>query len=282
MAKRVKKIDSKEVGLEIGLIIFKFFLKTEYLHYGYFTKDLNNDIHDLPKAQEKYAELLISFIPEGVKTILDVGGGSGKFAQKLHESGYEVTMVSPSKVLNKYAENLLGEAVDVHTKKFQDLELDKKYDMVLFSESFQYIPMEESLSRAKQHLHPNGHVLISDFFKTDPEGKSLLGGGHKFHEWEEIIAKHPEYQLLKEQDITAETSVTIDIVKTFTESVIEPTWRLLFALGEDRFPKIMKLVKWKFKKKFAKMENKHFTGQRNGANFRKYKKYMVYLYQVKE
>jgi hypothetical protein len=34
---RQKKVDSKEVALEIELLIFKFFLKTEYLHYGMFT-----------------------------------------------------------------------------------------------------------------------------------------------------------------------------------------------------------------------------------------------------
>jgi SAM-dependent methyltransferase len=280
MSKRAKKIDSKEVGLEIGLIISKFFMKTEYLHYGLFTDGVVQDIHHLREAQENYAEMLLSYIPAGVKTILDVGGGSGKFAQTLHAHGYEVTMVSPSKMLNRYARDLLGDSVDVHTKKFQDLELGKEYDLVLFSESFQYIPMQESLTRAKQHLKPNGHVLISDFFKTDPERKSLLGGGHRFDEWEQIIANHPEYKLLQERDITAETSPTIDIVKSLTESVIEPIWKLLFSLGEDRFPRSLKLLKWKFAKKITKIENKHFTGKRNGENFRKYKKYMVYLYQV--
>jgi 2-polyprenyl-3-methyl-5-hydroxy-6-metoxy-1,4-benzoquinol methylase len=280
MGKRVKKIDSKEVGLEIGLLVFKFFMKTEYLHYGYFVDGLKNDVYDLPKAQIKYAELLMSYIPEGVKTILDVGGGSGKFASTLTEAGYEVVMVSPSKMLNKYAKELNGDKVDIVTKKFEDFESDKRFDMVIFSESFQYIPMEKSLEKAKSHLKPNGHVLVSDFFKNDPDNKSLLGGGHQWPEWEKVRANHPEYSMLKEQDITKETSVTIDLVNTMTNELIHPAWKLLFALGEDRYPKLMKMVKWKFKKKFAKMENKHFTGQRNGANFIKYKKYMVYLFQV--
>ena len=58
MAKRIKKVDSKEVGLEIGLHVFKFFLGTEYLHYGYFVDGLEPAVANLKKAQENYAEMV--------------------------------------------------------------------------------------------------------------------------------------------------------------------------------------------------------------------------------
>ncbi|NJL13835.1 MAG: hypothetical protein HC913_13095 [Microscillaceae bacterium] len=43
----MEKIDSKEVGLELGLRVFNFFLKTEYLHYGYFEKEMPIEIQSL-------------------------------------------------------------------------------------------------------------------------------------------------------------------------------------------------------------------------------------------
>jgi len=102
--KKNRTIDSKEVGLEIGLIFMKHFIKTEYLHYGFFTPDIPVEMQSLAKAQQNYAEFLLERIPSGTKSILDVGGGSGKFAQVLTQLGYRVVMVSPSKLLNAYAE----------------------------------------------------------------------------------------------------------------------------------------------------------------------------------
>lgn len=281
MGKKKKTIKSQEVGLEIGLIFFKYFLKTEYLHYGLFTDGLETDVQNLGKAQENYAEMIFDAIPDGVETILDVGCGSGKTAQQLVARGYKVECVSPSKLLNEYARNLLGDSAPVHTAKFEEVKLGKKFDLVLFSESFQYIAIEDAMEHALNYLNPNGHIIVSDFFKTDAPGKSALGGGHKFAEWEEQKPKYPLKTII-ERDITKETAPTIDLVHTMTRDVIHPIWTLLLRLAEDRYPKLLKLVKWKFRKKLDKMEKKHFRGERNGANFIKYKKYMFYLFQVQK
>ena len=77
-----RKVDTKEIGLEIGLIIGKHFFHTEYLHYGYWTNDLDINLLNLPQAQENHSNFIISHIPEGTKTILDVGCGVGRFALK--------------------------------------------------------------------------------------------------------------------------------------------------------------------------------------------------------
>ena len=279
--KKNRKIDSKEVGLEIGLIFFKHFLKTEYLHYGYFTPEIEVDITNINKAQEAYADYLLSHIPEGVTDILEVGLGSGKFAQLLTSKGYNIVAVSPSKMLNGYAKEMLGDTVDVHTKKFEDFSSDKKFDLVLFSESFQYIKPDQALDNALAHLKKDGHILICDFFQTDAPGKSPLGGGHKYAGWLEVLKKYPQLDKKFEEDITKNTAPTMDLANGMTMEVLKPMWYLLFALGEDRYPRIMKFIRWKFKKKLEKMEKKHFQGERNGANFIKYKKYMTYLFQYK-
>ena len=275
MGKRVKKVDSKEVGLEIGLHVFKFFLKTEYLHYGYF-ENLDADVGNLKKAQEIYAEKLFAQIPEGTKTILDVGCGSGRTAAELLSKGHEVDCVSPSILLNKYAEKLVDGRGVIHNTKFENFESDKKYDLVMFSESFQYINMDKALTGALKFLNPNGHILICDFFRRDMPEKGPLGGGHKFKEWEQVLAKYP-LDILVDKDITNETAPTIEIVDHLAKEVLEPIWKLIFMLAEDRFPTLLKLVRWKYKKKLEKMESKHFSGQRNGANFIKYKIYKMYL-----
>jgi SAM-dependent methyltransferase len=279
LKKRKHKVDSKEVGLEFALLVFKFFLKSEYLHYGYFIDGLEADITNLKKAQENYVELLFSHIPEGTKTILDVGCGSGKTAQQLVLKGYKVDCVSPGMILTAYARNLLGDHVEFFQCKFEDIITDKKYDLVLFSESFQYIPLDKSIRKALELLNPGGHIMVSDFFNTDPEGKSKLGGGHDYQEWLKIKESIP-IKTLAEKDITAETSLTIDIVNQLNIEFLKPVWNSAWLLGGDRFPAIIKIVRKFYKKKLRKIENKHFTRERNGELFRKYKKYMFYLFQA--
>jgi SAM-dependent methyltransferase len=281
MGKRIKKIDSKEVGLEIGLLIFKFFLKSEYLHYGLFNNNLETDISNLAKAQQNYAELLISQIPAGTKKILDVGCGSGKTAQELIKRGYEVDCVSPGKILTAHARELVGEKAQIFQAKFEDLNTSKTYDMIMFSESFQYIPMESSFSNSLKFLNPGGHIMICDFFKTDTQGHSPMGGGHFHSEFLEVIKKFPIIEVTS-KDITKETAPTIDLVNALSMEVIFPAYNLIFLLAEDRFPWVTKLIKWKYKKKLEKIQNKHFKGERSGKSFMKFKTYRFYLFKKKD
>jgi predicted membrane protein len=85
---------------------------------------------------------------------------------------------------------------------------------------------------------------------------------------------------LTEIDITAETSPTIDLVNQLNAVVIKPVWSSAWALGEDRFPFIIKIIKRLYRKKLSKLEDKHFTGQRNAEMFRKYKKYIFYVFKT--
>ncbi|MCX6189965.1 MAG: class I SAM-dependent methyltransferase [Bacteroidetes bacterium] len=279
--KKNRKVDSKEVGLEAGLMILKFFLKTEYLHYGYFTNGLATDVANLKQAQENYAEMIFSHIPEGTKTILDVGCGSGKTAQELIRKGYQVDCVSPGQILTAYAKKLIGDKATFFQSKFEEISNNKKYDLILFSESFQYIPMDQSIPKAMELLHEGGHIIVSDFFKNDPDKKSKLGGGHEFDEWLKYKAAYP-LKTISELDITAETAPTIDILNQMTMEVVFPVWSTVWALAEDRFSLLVKLVKWKYDKKISKIENKHFTGMRTGENFKNYKIYKFYLFQVQK
>jgi SAM-dependent methyltransferase len=273
---RAKKIDSKEVGLELGLVIFRFFLKSDHLHYGLFENGLRADVADLREAQENYTRMLMDLIPAGAETILDVGCGSGATSKRLLEAGYEVECVSPGKILTAQVRKLLGPDVVIYQSKFEDLPAGKKYDVVLFSESFQYIPLDNGVPSALARLKEGGRVIVADFFKRDVPGKSPLGGGHNYQEWQSKLANWPVHVSF-ERDITDETAPTLDIVHQFSDQVLYPVWQSVFSLAEDRFPKLLKFVKWRFRKKIEKLENKHFTGQRNADTFKQFKKYMVYV-----
>ena len=70
MSENKEKVSSKEVGLEIGLVISRFLYKTEHLHYGYWPDDLAIIPENVGKAQDLHSKLIMDTIPEDVETIL--------------------------------------------------------------------------------------------------------------------------------------------------------------------------------------------------------------------
>jgi len=283
MSKRSeKKTVSREIGLEIGAICGKHFLKLEHLHYGYWTEDMEVDIFNLHIAQEKYVEFLISHIPEGTKTILDVGCGMGQISRKLLDKGYTMDCVSPSVYLAECARKLLDDDVAIFECFYEQLETDKRYDVVLFSESFQYIPPKDAVAKSLSILNPGGHMLICDIFQTEAEGRCALSGGHKLLQFQEVMAaKEDSLELVTDIDITENTAPNIDIECGLFREVGLPVIDLVKKLMGSRHPWLTKLVLWKAKKKINRIHKKYLSGDRSGENFKKFKTYRLFLYKKK-
>ncbi len=273
-----KKIDSKAVGLDIGLLIGRFFMETEDLHYGYWPDDKTATAQNFTAAQHRHSQLIIDNIPEGVKSILDVGSGSGNLAKKFLTLGYEVDCVLPSEFLAENIRKKLGDQSTVHVCGFEDLDTDKTFDMILFSESFQYVKLGFSIDKIVDMLPDNGHLLICDFFRKDVPGKSPLGGGHKWTKFEEKINAVP---LTKKTDIdiTEETAPTNDLLDKFVTQVLEPIKNMSGEYIDSNYPRFTSFLKWKYEKRINKINRVYFTGQLTGENFIKYKTYRLLLFQ---
>ena len=273
-----KKTLSREIGLEIATICGRYFLKLEHLHYGYWTKGLEVDLANLRKAQENYVDFLISNIPDGVNSILDVGCGMGQIAKKLIDAGYKVDCVSPSSVLAQQTRSLLGEESKVFECFYEQLQTENRYDLVLFSESFQYIDPKISTKKTLALLNPDGYLLICDIFKVDTAEKSPISGGHNLTDFFNIISECP-LSLVKNLDITEETAPNRDIEDHILEEVVVPVTNLAGQLLDSRYPLLFRILKWKYKRKIEKIRNKYLSGQRTAENFKKFKTYRLLLYK---
>jgi SAM-dependent methyltransferase len=264
------KVDSREVGLVAGLNLFSYFLGTRDLHYGLWQDDLEVCIQNLPAAQQRYSEFLISHIPEGVKRILDVGCGAGGLASELLARGYEV-------------ERQAGEDFRIHQGRFEDVDFDdgQKFDLVMFSESFQYITLDSVFENAKRRLKPGGHVLICDFFKTGAPGRTVIGGGHPIRKFMAALEKSG-LEVLADKDITRETAPNLDIVDQMGRELFYPTFELIGYAFDSNHPWLSKLFRWKYQKKLKKINRKYLSGERNGANFALHKVYRLFLLRLPE
>ena len=275
-----EKVSSKEVGLEIGLVISRFLYKTEHLHYGYWPEELEIIPENLRKAQDFHSALILDAIPKNVETILDVGSGSGGLAEKLVKEGYKVHCVSPSEYLADAIEEKLGDEVKVFRTTCQELELTQKYDLVIFSESFQYVQVNQALEKSIEAIKTNNHLLICDFFRQPGTGRRPLGGGHGWDWFQNALKDYPFEEIIN-KDITKETAKTMDLINDMLSDVAIPISSLSGRYMESNFTKTMKIFRWVFRKQLAKINEIYFSGNLTSEMFNRMKTYRLLLYRLK-
>ena len=207
-----QKIDTNAIGLDAGLGFIRWLTGAENLHYGLWT-GLEAKAENIGAAQSAYTDKLFGYLPPGKLSILDIGGGAGETAKKLIALGHEVEIVVPSPLLADRCRSNAPSA-KVHQMGFEDFASEKRFDLCLFSESFQYIPLDIALDKALAQLNADGHVLIADCFRSEgfaPDGKTRLpGGGHRVTAFAEAIEARP-VTVKTQEDITEAVTPSIDI-----------------------------------------------------------------------
>ena len=258
-------------------------IRSPYLHYGFWDDPESIDPNELTldnmvKAQGRYIEHLASFIPDEVKTILDVGAGIGGNSSYLISKGYEVEALSP----DEYQETVFKEKYDgqvkFHRSKFENFQPEKKYDLVFESESACYIEIEPGWKTAQKTVRDGGYLLASDYFLYHNDGS---GDWHikASHDEKNYIKKAEEYgfKLIKEFDQTENTMPTLDGAKALMERFIFPTFEYSSNYLGKNHPFILKVIKKAFGKKVDdKMKQLSLL---DSKDFKKYKRYMIYLFQ---
>lgn len=268
---------SKIAGLDVGLVLFKYFLNTEYLHLGYWPDGLEVKIQNLPVAQEHYANLIVQHLPPGTGSILEVGCGSGRFALKLADLGYRVECVSPESYLTDYASKVLGDRCRLYRCRFEDFAGSGPYDLVLFSESFQYIRVETALEKALELMAPGGHLLICDFFKTGNPVKLPVGGGHRLDAFVAATANLP-LEKVTDLDITRETAPNLHIINDLAMNLARPFWEMIqYYLEHNRHPRLSALLKWKYRRRIERL-NRMFR-EPLPRDFGEFQSYRLFLYR---
>ena len=176
-------------------------------------------------------------------------------------------------------EQKLKKRVTVYRSTFEDLDLQKKYDLVVFSESFQYVNINRSLKKIPLAVQEKGHVLICDFFRKPGTGKKPLGGGHDWEVFQDYLSDHSFTEILN-KDITRETARTYDLINQIIGEVADPVRSLSAKYLDSQYPKGMKFLRWYFKKKIKRINRIYFSGNMTGDMFNKLKTYRVLLYRI--
>lgn len=207
------RVDTQAVGLDVGLAMIRWLTGAESLHYGVWT-GLEVTAGNLRAAQDAYTDRLLALMPPGPLRILDIGGGAGWTARRLLADGHEVEIVVPSAYLADRC-RLNAPGATIHECRFEDLGDRPPFDLCLFSESFQYIPLAAGVPGALARLRPGGEILIADCFRSDAfRGRAVSGaqpgGGHSLRGFRAALADWP-VDVLHEDEITDAVAPSIDL-----------------------------------------------------------------------
>ena len=282
-------MDSKEFGLVAAQQLFKI----EDIHYGFWEDGENATLGNWKQAQEAHTEFLFKHIFQHIENkqtshILDIGCGVGFTTKKLLELGYNVDGLVPYEWMAKYASNLVldfkkdntGRIYECRFEDFNFNEKSTKYQIAFFSESFQYVNLDQSFQMLDQILSKNGRVIIFDFFKKDNvEGTSPLGGGHKLNDFYTIVKKY-DYNILSDIDVTQNLSPNLKLVNEVLVDRLLPFSDTLNKFLSTRYPKIYGAFKWLLRKKISKLAFK-YSKDRNEENFIKFKSYRLIILSKK-
>jgi SAM-dependent methyltransferase len=290
-------VSEKMTSRELGLVLAQQLLDVQDLHFGLWDPDLPVSMSNFAKAQQRYTDLLLGHIKrlaggKAAPRILDIGCGTGHMLEQLAACGYQVDAVNPSPYLNRQVlarfTRLPSALPTLFESTFEALPqaaYQGNYDMLLCSESFQYISLPDFFAKAPGLLRSGGHVVLCDFFKTEAHGDGAEGdhsfsGGHLLGQFYAQLDDSP-FDKVHDEDLTARVSPNIDLLDEWLTQRLVPAAGSIDRFLRDQYPRSRRVLKWLARRKLAKLKYKYLSGHRNAAMFQKYKSYRLLILQLK-
>jgi MPBQ/MSBQ methyltransferase len=261
-----------------------------YLHYGYWepmpTSTDELTVGGLRKAQESYASHLLSFIPTNTHSILDVGCGIGGNAANLLKQGFKVEGLAPDAFQKEKFVSRTGGAAPFHLSTFEQfVEIAKasstppSYDLLLFSESSQYMSSKDIAEGAAQLTSSGGYVLLADMLRTNAEYREgIFSNCHVSAELKTAM-EGAGFKLVKSEDISTQIAPTIDICVQSFQMFGLSTIRYVANLAQIAVPPIYSLLRYFLRDRLKKLVTE---GVEASTLFKQHLSYEIQLWQLSE
>jgi len=213
---------------DLELLFYSKALEKDMLHFGWFEepgiRPETISLKQVEDAQVNYAEHLIEHIEQKKAPVLDVGCGMGGLTDILLEKGFEVEPLTPNNNQIDYIRTKHPD-LKIHHCRYGRFETTNKYGTVINSESLQYISLPKAFDKTKHVLLPNGSWIITDFFRTEEDGRN--SSSHLLEEFLVQVKKN-NWEIIYQQDITANILPTLTLAHMYATRFLLPAIDLAY------------------------------------------------------
>jgi len=241
-------------GTDLELFVCTELLGLPSLHYGYWRPDEELTLDNARLAQRRYTEVLADRIPAGVRSVLDVGCGTGDLSRLLARRGLRVTALSPDGNARQFFQTAVPNLTFVQSR-FEDFRTRDRFDLVVMSESQNYFDPEAGLRQVRKLLHPGGYLLISGMFRRRPSEtyKEVINIEDDYvrRAWRHGLALHDR------RDITRETLPTLVLTRMAMKRYVPPVVEAARHFLEGTSPWKAWLLKLLFGKQLRELARVH-------------------------
>jgi hypothetical protein len=134
--------------------------RVEAMHYGLFEREGE----PISVAQERSTALLLSRLPPPPRRLLEVGIGLGATLDRLLSLGYEAEGITPDARQMAVVRSRFGERFPVRAAGLEAFRTDRRYEVLVFQESSQYIESAALARKARELSEPGATLVVLDEF----------------------------------------------------------------------------------------------------------------------
>lgn len=274
----------KDYGVDLELFFATEVLHLKSLHYGYWEVPphaVELGLADVRDAQARYTEFLLSWIPADTATILDVGSGIGDNALAMTRKGYAVTSLSPDKNHRKFYEAPSHQRITFHGEKFEDFKPEKRFDLILMSESQNEFDVETGFEQCGKLVQPGGHFLVCGMFRK--QDSRAFGDIWNIERPYVERAQCHGFALVKARDITDNVLPTLETADRALREYLDPVLDVIGRYLEGSAPLKLRLLKLFFRKQVKELSGyrEYYLERVNPELFKRHVKYMLMLFRAR-
>jgi len=219
------------------------------LHYGWFEdpSQVADSLDALREGQQAFTAQLLKLVTPGAARVLDVGTGRGETARALAALGAEVVTLSPDLNQGRWLRRAPHPGIAfVHTR-FEDFRHgpEGSFDHVVFSESSNYVALDNLLAHSSALSTPRGALLIAAPFLRG-ERSLVYRDMHGQRDFRARIARSP-WQIREEYDFTEQVAPTLRIGRHLLERRVVPSARAIDGYLAEQGPIAVRLLSWLLK-----------------------------------